>query len=84
MNTLLALSLAITNGVAVVRCVTPGAGSFSVQCSADMRDWRVVESGYVAESAHVAATVPVDNCGFFRVEWVEKARLNSAAGAPRP
>ncbi len=72
MNTLLALSLAITNGVAVVRCVTPSAGSFSVQCSADMLTWRVVESGYVTGSAHVAATVPVDKCGFFRVEWRQR------------
>lgn len=70
--TLLALSLAITNGVAVVRCVTPGAGSFSVQCSADMYNWRVIESSYVTNACHVAASVPVGKCGFFRVEWRQR------------
>jgi len=66
---LLTIHLTVTNGVVQVRCVTPAAGSYSVQCSGDMRRWRVVASGHVNEVSHVSATLPVEACAFFRVEW---------------
>ena len=69
MSTLLAAFLTVTNGVAIVRTVTPGPGSFSVQCSADLHNWRVIESGYVTNACHIVARIPAGRCAFFRVEW---------------
>lgn len=67
---LLALSLTLTNGVATIRTVTPGAGSYSVQCSADLHRWRVLACGPVTGVAHVTAKDRRgDACSFYRVQW---------------
>jgi len=72
---LLALSLSVTPTNAVIRCVTPGAGSYSVQCSADLHNWRVLASGYVSGAAHVVAQDKAGGqCSFYRVEWREKGK----------
>lgn len=72
MNTaLLVLHLTFTtNGVAQVRFVTPGPGSYSVQASNDLHCWRVLQSGWNAGPVHVGVTDRNGQpCAFYRVEW---------------
>lgn len=67
---LLAMHLTLTNGVVTVRCETPASpGSYSVQVSSDLHEWRVVQSGYVEGATHVVVRRRCEGQCFFRVEW---------------
>lgn len=64
------LQIAIVGSLLQIRFITPGPGSYYLECSNDAVNWHVIASNHVAAVTHVAAHQSANQpCAFYRVEW---------------
>lgn len=50
---------------------TPGAGSYAVVRSCDLRQWHCVATGHVRTASHVSARLDTSTpCEFYAVGWI--------------
>lgn len=66
----LATQASMDGGRMILRFETPGAGSFQVARSCDLRSWEYVYTGHVRHASHVAARfITRDGCAFYFVNF---------------